>query len=94
MRRVLLAGSIVLALASAGLAQDLIDGQITKIDKAQGKITLRHGPIKALDMDAMTMVFRVQDPKALDTLKVGDRVKFTAARVDGQITVTSIRKAR
>jgi Cu/Ag efflux protein CusF len=94
MRRVLLAGGVVLALASAGLAQDLVDGEITKIDKAQGKITLRHGPIKALDMDAMTMVFRVQDPKVLDTLKVGDRVKFTAARVEGQITVTSIRKAR
>jgi Cu/Ag efflux protein CusF len=94
MGRLILAGSVVLALTAAGLAEDFVDGQITKIDKAQGKITLRHGPIKALDMDAMTMVFRVQDPKVLDTLKVGDRVRFTAARVEGQITVTSIRKAR
>lgn len=69
-----------------------VSGEVTKIDKAQAKITLKHGPIKNLDMDGMTMVFRVQDPKALDTLKVGDKVKFDADRVNGQLTVTKIQK--
>ena len=40
-------------------------GQVTKIDKSAGKITINHGPIKNLDMDGMTMVFRAQDPAML-----------------------------
>lgn len=68
------------------------NGDVTKVDQAAGKITLRHEPIKNLDMDSMTMVFRVADPAWLKTIKPGDRVKFEAERVDGQITVTSIRK--
>jgi Cu/Ag efflux protein CusF len=60
----------------------LIDGQVTKIDESAGKITLKHGPIKKLDMDeGMTMVFRVQDPAMLNQVKVGDKVKFDAVRV-------------
>lgn len=80
---------------SAARAQtDMADGQVTKIDAPAGKITLRHGPIKNLDMDAMTMVLRVQDPAMIKQVKVGDKVKFTAERVDGQITITKMQKAK
>jgi Cu/Ag efflux protein CusF len=73
----------------------MVDGQVTKIDAKQNKITLRHGPIKSLDMDeSMTMVFRVQDPAMLKQVKVGDKVKFEADRVNGQITVTKMQKAK
>jgi Cu/Ag efflux protein CusF len=41
------------------------DGEVRKVDKEQGKITLRHGPLQNLDMPAMTMVFKVADPKVL-----------------------------
>ena len=73
----------------------MIDGQVTKIDESAGKITLKHGPIKKLDMDeGMTMVFRAQDPAMLKSVKVGDKVKFDADRVNGQFTVTKIQKAK
>jgi Cu(I)/Ag(I) efflux system protein CusF len=75
-------------------AADMVDGQVTKIDAPAGKITLRHGPIKNLDMDAMTMVLRVKDPAMVKQVKVGDKVKFTAERVDGQITITKMQKAK
>jgi Cu(I)/Ag(I) efflux system periplasmic protein CusF len=67
--------------------------EVTKIDKAAGRITLKHGEIKNLDMPPMTMVFRVAEPKMLDSVAVGDRVKFSAERVDGNFTVVSINKA-
>ena len=54
------------------------DGEVRKVDKEQGKVTLRHGPLQNLDMPAMTMVFKAADPKLLDGLKAGDKVKFTA----------------
>lgn len=72
----------------------MADGEVRKIDKEQGKLTLRHGPLKNLEMPAMTMVFRVADPKMLDSVKEGDKVRFAADRVNGAITVTAIQPAK
>ncbi len=92
MRTTLLAAALALS-PSLALAQAVpANGEVTKIDAAQSKITLKHGPIKNLDMDSMTMVFRVGDPAMLKPLKPGDLVVFEAERVNGQITVTKIRK--
>jgi Cu(I)/Ag(I) efflux system protein CusF len=66
------------------------DGEVRKVDKAQGKVTLRHGPLANLEMPAMTMVFRAADPKLLEGLKEGDKVKFTAEKVNGAYTVTAV----
>ena len=70
------------------------DGQVTKIDVPQNKLTLKHGPIKNLDMDGMTMVFTVADPAMLKAVKVGDKVKFEADRVNGRLTVTKIERTK
>lgn len=70
------------------------DGEVRKVDREQGKLTLRHGPLQNLDMPAMTMVFKAADPKLLDGLKEGDKVKFTAQKVNGAFTVTSIEPAK
>ncbi len=70
-----------------------VDAEVRKVDKAQGKVTLKHGEIKNLDMPPMTMVFRVKDAKMLDGLAEGTKVKFAAEKIDGQYTVTEI-KAR
>jgi Cu(I)/Ag(I) efflux system protein CusF len=76
------------------LAQ-MVDGQVTKIDESAGKITLKHGPLKKFDMEeGMSMVFRVQDPAMLKSVKVGDKVKFEADRINGQFAVTKIQKAK
>lgn len=69
-----------------------VAGTIKKVDAEQGKVTIDHGKIPNLDMDAMSMVWRVKDPDMLKGLKAGDKVKFTADRVDGSLTVTSIKK--
>ena len=66
------------------------DGEVRKVDKAVGKLTLRHGEIKNLDMPPMTMVFQVKEPAILDKVKAGDKVKFRAEKtVDGYL-VTAI----
>lgn len=84
-----------LTLVSGPLAQgNVVDGEVQKVDAPAGKITLKHGPIKNLDMDGMTMVFRVKDTGMLKGLKAGDKVKFEADRVDGQITIIKLEKAK
>ena len=68
-------------------------GEVRKVDKDAGKITLKHEPIPSLDMPSMTMVFRVSDQKLLDTVKAGDKVLFSADKIGGQFTVTRIQPA-
>jgi Cu(I)/Ag(I) efflux system periplasmic protein CusF len=100
MRKIAIAAVSTLVLsvmfATATVAQaPMVNGQVTRIDEAAGKITLRHGPIKKLDMnEGMTMVFRVQDPAMLKQVKIGDKVKFDADRINGQITLMKIEKAK
>lgn len=89
-------GLLTATFVPAALAQSsMVDGVVTKIDESAGKITLKHGPIKKFDMDeGMTMVFRVQDPAMLKSLKAGDKVKFEPDRVNGQFTVIKMQKAK
>ncbi len=72
----------------------MVTGTVEKVDTAQGKVTIDHGPIPNLNMDAMTMVFRVQDPALLQSVKAGERVRFQADRVNGQLSVVRIQKGR
>lgn len=72
----------------------MTDGVVRRIDPANGKLTLRHGPIVNLDMPAMTMVFRVQPPELMNALKVGDAVRFHAESINGALTVTAIEPAK
>jgi Cu(I)/Ag(I) efflux system periplasmic protein CusF len=67
-------------------------GEVLKIDKAAERITLKHNGVKNLDLPPMSLVFRVRELQRLDGLNPGDRVRFTAERIDGQFTVTSLSK--
>ena len=98
-RRTVLASLVAAAAASslpivAPAAAPTTEGEVRKVDKEQGKVTIKHGPIVNLDMPGMTMVFRVADPKMLDALKPGDKVKFAADNVNGVLTITAIEVAK
>ncbi|MGH8855291.1 MAG: copper-binding protein [Telluria sp.] len=75
-------------------AIELTDGEVKKIDKEAGKLTLRHGELKNLNMAAMSMVFRVKEPAMLDQVTVGDKVKFAADRVNGAVTIVQLQAAK
>ena len=70
------------------------DGEIKKIDKDAGKITIKHGEIKNLDMPPMTMVFQTKDAGLLDKAKVGDKIKFAAEKTKSGYVVTAIEPAK
>ncbi len=82
------------AAAGAADAAPMTDGEVRKVDTDAKKITLRHGPIRNLDMPAMTMVFQVKDPALLDQVKAGDRIRFTAEKIGGAYTVTRMEAAK
>ena len=68
----------------------MAEGVVRKVDKEAGKLTIKHGAIPAMDMPAMTMVYRVKDPAMLDQVKPGDQVSFAMEKIGGQFTVTRI----
>lgn len=74
-------------------APSWVEGEVRRIDADARKLTLRHGEIRNLDMPGMTMVFRVQEGVALDSLKVGDKVRFMAANDNGQVVLTQLQAA-
>lgn len=80
--------------AASAPSASMADGEVRKVDKEAGKVTLRHGPLENLGMPGMTMVFRVADARMLDALKEGDKVRFLADRVNGAFTVTHIEPAK
>ena len=69
------------------------EGEVRKVDLESRKITLKHGPLKNLDMPAMTMAFQVTDTAMLGKVKVGDKVRFVATNPGGTLTVTKIQLA-
>ncbi len=69
-----------------------VPGEVIKLDKSGGRVTLKHGGIKHLDMPPMTLAFRAAEPRLLEGLNPGDRVRFTAERINGQYTLLSISK--
>jgi Cu/Ag efflux protein CusF len=72
----------------------MTDGDVRRISKDTGKITIKHGPIANLDMPAMTMVFQVKDAAILDQFQAGDKIKFEADKINGAYTVLRVEPAR
>jgi Cu/Ag efflux protein CusF len=102
LNKVVFAAAMALSFASMGsIAQaqqasataahtEMSDGEIKKVDKEAGKLTIKHGELKNLGMPGMTMVFKVKSPANFDKIKQGDKVRFLAENVGGALTVTAI----
>jgi Cu(I)/Ag(I) efflux system periplasmic protein CusF len=76
--------------AVAGQETTMSDGEIKKVDKDTGRLTIKHGPLENLGMPGMTMVFGMKDASALEALKVGDKIKFVAEKLEGRYVVTQL----
>jgi Cu/Ag efflux protein CusF len=67
-------------------------GVVRRVDKARGRVTIKHGPIEKLDMPGMTMTFRARDPALLEGLEPGDEVNFDVTVESSRFFITRIRK--
>lgn len=66
-------------------------GTIEKISARS--VTVRHGPVAALDWPAMTMTFSTAGPAQLRGFKRGDKVSFRFVRNDKGLRITAISQA-
>lgn len=82
------------AATAATVALPMVSAEVRKVDLENKKISLKHAEIKNLDMPGMSMVFQVKNAAMLENIKAGDKVMFTADKVDGAFMVLSIEKAK
>jgi Cu/Ag efflux protein CusF len=68
----------------------LTTGEIKRVDLDAGKVTIKHGEIKNLEMPPMTMVFIAKDRGQLANLKVGDKVNFVVLNEAGKFIAAEI----
>lgn len=52
----------------------MIDGEVCRIDKEVGKIIIKYGEIKYMEMFGMIMVFVVKDKVLLEKISVGVKI--------------------
>lgn len=91
---VVTAFALALFTTSAMADGEVTRGQVTKIDEAQAKLTIQHGPIKKFNIDAMEMIFKAADLAMVKAVKVGDKIDFHVDKVNGQMMVTKLEKAK
>lgn len=93
-RLAILFSALMTSLVFAQAVLPVTEAEVRKVDRETGKITLKHGEIKNLDMPPMSMVFQVKTPELLDKVKAGDKVSFTADKINGVYTVLTIELQR
>jgi Cu/Ag efflux protein CusF len=83
---------IAFSLVAAAYAQEAMRGEIVTVDEASGKIGIKlSGTVGSGDATAPTP-FKVQDGLMFNAIKPGDKVSFTAERVDGVMTINKLTK--
>jgi Cu(I)/Ag(I) efflux system protein CusF len=88
------ASAAAVSITPMNMSADMTEGEIRKVSKDTGKLTIKHGEIKNLDMPPMTMVFTAKDPAMLDKVAVGDKVRFVVAEEGGKMVVTDLQPAK
>lgn len=100
MKSVLRALAVAAALSSLVLpfsiqaAEELSEATVKKVEKAEGRVTLAHGPIPNIGMPPMTMMFKVKDAAMLKKVKAGDKVRFRVEETGGAYVVVRMEAAR
>ncbi|HWI84075.1 copper-binding protein [Ramlibacter sp.] len=80
--------------AAAAANFPLARGEVLEIDRAERRLTIKHGRIESLGMDPMTMEFLVRDEQLLARVQPGDKVRFAAVWQGGEYFVTRIEPAK
>jgi len=93
--KIALAIAVVIPLIhSAALAQPALLGTITKVDEANGKISIQQAQSGTVDASASAGAedFKVQDGLMFNAVQPGDKVVFTATDIGGVKTITKLEK--
>jgi len=66
-------------------------GLIQQIDRRKGVVTIKHGPLRGLNISAMTMTFLVKDKAMLSNLQPLQKVDFELTYDGKNYLITDIK---
>ena len=66
-------------------------GKVTKVDQANGTVSIAHGPVTSMSWPSMTMTFKVKDKAMLGKVKNGQQVDFSFVQSGKEHTITEIK---
>jgi Cu/Ag efflux protein CusF len=91
--KIILATAII-TINSGALAQQALTGSVTKVDEANGKVTIQQAQSGTVGTatGGAAEDFKVQDGLLFNALKPGDKVVFTATEAGGVKTITKLEK--
>jgi Cu/Ag efflux protein CusF len=91
---IVLAGTAVLTISSAALAQQALTGTVTKINRIDGTVEIQQAQsgTTGANSGGATQEYKTQRGLSLDTLHAGDKVTFFATEIGGVKTITKIQK--
>jgi protein SCO1/2 len=83
----------VLGLLARSIQRYEVTGLVLTVDIPHRTVLVSHDPIPGF-MDAMTMPYRVDNPRVLDTLKAGEKIEFTlvVGKTSSYITNVHVRE--
>jgi protein SCO1 len=87
----LIAGCKPNATNQSSAAEYDIRGKVMAVDTTNQTVTLDHETIPGY-MEGMTMPFKVEDPKLLTGLQVGDQVQGKLKKTDSGAVITRLEK--
>jgi Cu/Ag efflux protein CusF len=73
---------------------DWTQAKIVRIYPEREQIILKHQRIKSIDMDAMTMPFKVDGAVQLETFKEGQKVRFTVTEKNNHLVIDQMEHAK
>lgn len=74
--------------------QPLTEGEVRRVNKESGRLTIKHGEIVNLDMPPMTMNFHVADAAMLEMVQAGDKIRFAVEKIEGKYMVMRLESAQ
>ncbi len=79
---------------AGNIRQGRLKGKVVKIEAESSRVTLRHEPVPELEMDAMTMPFRVKNAEVLSALQAGDSITAVVCEEQdtGRIWLENLKK--
>jgi len=93
--RIILASAMALSVClPAAMAQQTIEGMITKINRLNGTIAIQQTQSGTVGANTAAEEFKVQDASLLEPLHAGDRVTFSVAESGGVKTITKLQRQK
>jgi len=68
----------------------VVEGKVVAIEAKTDNLTIAHDAIPNLDVGPTTMVFKAANSSMIQKIKMGEKVRFSAVRMNGQLTITNL----